>query len=134
VGFVYVLLAGYLAAAGSAHLTQLGLVVLGSFFGHGLILGSPWYASDDETRIAIYGLLMVGMGVLGTVGVKKGAPACAIRARWHGALSHRVCSDSASHGAPGRVGTGLEAPTPKIVTNLAEELTSASDRPWRCWA
>ena len=78
-GLVYVLLAGYLATAGAARIwTQLGLVVLGSLFGHGLIVGLQWSVGDDETRVAIVGLLMVGMGALGTVGAVSGAAACAV--------------------------------------------------------
>jgi ABC-type spermidine/putrescine transport system permease subunit II len=73
VSLVFVLLAGYLAATGTARTwTQLGLIVLGSLLGHGLISGASWSAGDDETRVAIYGLLMVGMGALGTLRALSG--------------------------------------------------------------
>jgi hypothetical protein len=69
VGLAYALLAGYLAAAGAARVwRQLGVVVLGSLLGHGLIAALPWSVADDETCVAIYGLLLVGMGVLWTLG------------------------------------------------------------------
>jgi ABC-type molybdate transport system permease subunit len=69
-----VLLAAYLAAAGAARTwVQVGLVILGSLLGQGLIFGSPWYAGDEEMRVVIYGLLLVGMGAFGTLGVLPGA-------------------------------------------------------------
>jgi len=64
VGIMYGLLAAYLAAAGAARTwVQVGLVILGSLLGQGLIFGLPWYAGDEEMRVVIYGLLLGGMGL-----------------------------------------------------------------------
>jgi iron(III) transport system permease protein len=124
VGLVYVLLAGYLAAAGTARIwTQLSLIVLGSLLGHGLILGLRWSAGD-ETRVAIYGLLMVGMGVLGTVGAVSGAKRRVLFVLGGMGL-YLIAFSLIQHltvplteWGRGLGGTLL----PKIVTNLAEQI------------
>ena len=125
VGMVYVLLAGYLAAAGAARpWTQLGLVVLGSLLGHGLISAAPWYAADEERRVVINGLLMVGMGAVGTLGALAGARRRVLFVVGGMGLYLLAFSQIPHLTVPltewGR-GLGGTLP-PKIVTSLAEEI------------
>ncbi len=125
VGLVYVLLAGYLAAAGAARIwAQFGLIGLGSMLGHGLILGPMWSAGNDETRVAIYGMLMVGMGVLGSVGAVSGARRRALFVL--GGMGLYLLAFSQIHHLTvplSEWGRGLGGTLlPKIITNLAEEI------------
>ncbi len=125
VGLVYGLLACYLAASGAVRVrAQLGLVVLGSLLGHGLLSGSPWYAGDDETRVASYGLMMVGMGVLGSLGALPGMRRRVLLVLGGMGLYLVACSQMQHLTVPlAEWGRGLEGTLPpKIVTSLAEEI------------
>jgi iron(III) transport system permease protein len=125
VGLVYVLLAGYVAAACTARIwRQFGLVVLGSLLGHGLISGSPWYAGEDETRIAICGLLMVGIGALGSRAAVSGARRRVLWVLGGMGLYLVVFSQIQQLTVPLTAwGRGVAGTLPpKIVTNLAEAI------------
>ena len=125
VGLIYALLAGYLAAAGAARTwAQLGLLVLGSLLGHGLISGMPWVVGDEEMRVLIYGLLMLGMGVSGTLGAEPGARR-RVLCLLGGMGLYLIAFSQIEYlivplAAWGR-GLGGTLP-PKIITNLAEEI------------
>jgi len=125
VGMVYLLLAVYLAAAGTARLwKQLALVTLGSVLGHVLLVGSQWYCGDGETYVVVWALLLMAMSGLGTAGARP-------EVRWHvplllGGMGGYllVCSQMPNLTVPlaawGRGLGGMLAP--KIVTNLADEI------------
>jgi iron(III) transport system permease protein len=125
VGIVYVLLAGYLAASGAGRTwTQLGLVALGSLLGHELILGSAWRVGNMEIRVAMYGLLLVGMGVLGIWGAVPGAWRRVLFVLCGMGLYLVACSQIQHLTVPlAAWGRGLGgALLPKIITSLADEI------------
>lgn len=107
-----------------ASAAEFGLVILESLLGQGLIFGSPWYAGDEEMRVVIYGLLMVGMGAFGTLGALPGARRRVLFVLGGMGL-YLVAFSQIQHLtvplAEGGRGLGGTLP-PKIVTNLAEEI------------
>jgi len=125
VGVVYVLLAGYLAASGAARIwVQVGLVVLGSLLGQGLISSALWDGVDGEMGLPVVGLLLVGLGALGSLGALPGARRrvlCVLG----GMGLYLIAGSQMPHltlplAEWGR-GLGGTLP-PKIATNLAEEI------------
>jgi iron(III) transport system permease protein len=125
VGVVYLLLASYLAAAGVARVwAQWCLVLLGSLLGHGLLLTLSWSTHVDETPAVLYGLLLLGMAGLGTVGTVSTAPRrllCVLGGMGCYVLAGTQISYLTESLA--EWGRGLEgALLPKIVTNLAEQI------------
>jgi iron(III) transport system permease protein len=124
-GIIYALLAGYLAAAGTARLwKQVGLVVLGSGLGYGLLAAVPVYASTLEARVLVWGLLLLAMGALAGRGA---LPEARRRVPWVllGMGLYVVVSSHIHHLTTPLAmwGRGLAGTLPpKIVTSLAEEM------------
>jgi iron(III) transport system permease protein len=125
VAMVYVAFAWYLAASSVARSwAQLGLVVLASILGHGLLSTAPGHVANEEMRVAMTGLFAVGLGVLGTLAALPGARRrvlCVL-----GGMGLYVIAGSQIQHLTmplaewGRV-MGSTLP-PKIVTSLAEEI------------
>jgi iron(III) transport system permease protein len=125
VGIIYALLAGYLAAAGTVRLwKQVALVILGSVLGHGLLTAAPMYAAAPETRVVVWGVLLLLMGALACWGMLAGARR---RVLWVllGMSLYLIVSSQMQHlTTPLAIwGRGLAGTLPpKIVTSLAEEI------------
>jgi iron(III) transport system permease protein len=125
VGILYALLAGYLAAAGTVRLwKQVALVILGSGLGHGLLTAAPVYAATPETRVVVWGVLLLLMGVLSCWGTLSGVRR---RVLWVllGMSLYLIVSSQMQHfTTPLAIwGRGLAGTLPpKIVTSLAEEI------------
>jgi iron(III) transport system permease protein len=80
VGIVYGLLAGYVAAASVVRTwRQAGLVLLGSLLGHGLLFGLQWYWASTEAHRVVWGLFLLALGALATLGARPDV-------RWHAPL------------------------------------------------
>jgi iron(III) transport system permease protein len=125
VGIVYALLAGYLAAAGTARLwKQIGLVVMGSLLGHGLIVAAPLYAAAPEARMVVWGVLLLAMGALTYGGTLPGARQGVMWVLCGMGLYLVVSSQIQHLTMPLALwGRGLAGTLPaKIVTSLAEEI------------
>jgi iron(III) transport system permease protein len=125
VGLIYVLLVGYLAAAGVARPRgQVSLVVAGSLLGHGLIVGWQWYGGEVETWLIIWACLLIALGALGTVGARLEGRCHAPLVLGCMGLYLFACSQiphlTMSMTVWGRGLGGMLAP--KIVTNIAEEI------------
>ena len=105
VGIIYALLAGYLAAAGTLRVgSQVGLVILGSVLGHGLVVTAPMYAAALETRVVVWGAA-AGHGTLACWGrCQEPDEACWGPARY-GPLPGRLLADTTPHHASGHMGT-----------------------------
>ena len=123
VGLIYVLLVGYLAAAGVARSWgQVALVMAGSLLGHGLIVGWQWYGGEVETWLIIWACLLVALGALGMIGARPEGRCHTPLVLGGMGLYLFACSQiphlTVSLAAWGRGLGGIL--TPKIVTNLAE--------------
>ena len=125
VGIIYALLAGYLAAAGTSRLwSQVGLVILGSVLGHGLVVTAPVYAAALETPVVVWGALLLAMGLLACWGALPGARRGVLWALLGMGLYLVVSSQIQYLTTPLAIwGRGLSGTLPpKIVTSLAEEI------------
>ena len=125
VGLLYVLLAGYLAAAGAARSWgQAALVVAGSLLGHGLIAGWQWYGGEVDTWLIIWAGVLIVLGAVGMVGARPEGRCHAPLVLGGMGLYLFACSQipplTVSLAAWGRGLGGMLAP--KIVTNIAEEI------------
>ena len=125
VGLIYVLLVGYLAAAGVARSWgQVALVMAGSLLGHGLIVGWQWYGGEVETWLILWAGLLIALGALGTVGARPEGRCQAPLVLGGMGLYLFACSQiphlTVSLAAWGRGLGGMLAP--KIVTNIAEAI------------
>jgi len=125
VGLVYVLLVGYLAAAGASRpWGQVALVVAGSLLGHGLIVGWQWSGGEIETWLIICACLLIALGALGMVGAQPEGRCHAPLVLGGMGLYLFACSQiphlTVSLAAWGRGLGGMLAP--KIVTNVADEI------------
>jgi len=125
VGLVYVLLVGYLAAAGESRpWGQVALVVAGSLLGHGLIVGWQWSGGEIETWLIICACLLIALGALGMVGAQPEGRCHAPLVLGGMGLYLFACSQiphlTVSLAAWGRGLGGMFAP--KIVTNVADEI------------
>jgi iron(III) transport system permease protein len=125
VGIIYALLAGYLAAAGTAPLwNQVGLVILGSVLGHGLVVTASVYAAALETPVVVWGALLLAMGLLACWGVLPEGRRGVLWALLGMGLYLVVSSQIQYLTTPLAIwGRGLSGTLPpKIVTSLAEEI------------
>jgi len=125
VGLVYVLVAGYLAAAGGARpWGQVALVVAGSLLGHGLIVGWQWAGGEIETWLIVWACLLLALGALGAVGARPAGRCHTPLVLGGMGLYLFACAQipylPEAFAAWGRGLGGLLAP--KVVTNLAEEI------------
>ena len=125
VGLIYVLLVGYLAAAGVARLWgQVALVVAGSLLGHGLIAGWQWYGGEVETWLILWAGMLIALGALGMVGAQPEGRCLAPLLLGGMGLYMVACSQiphlTMSLAVWGRGLGGIL--TPKIVTSLAEDI------------
>jgi iron(III) transport system permease protein len=125
VGLIYMLLGGYLAAAGVARpWGQVALVVVGCLLGHGFIIGWQWYGGEVETWLTIWAGLLLALGALGIVGAQSEGRCQAPLVLGCMGLYLFACAQiphlTMSLAAWGRGLGGLLAP--KIVTNIAEEI------------
>jgi iron(III) transport system permease protein len=125
VGIVYVLLVGYLAAAGTSRArVQVGLIILGSLLGHGLLAASQWHGGDTDTYLVIWAFLLCILGLLGLFGARPEARCQALLVLSGMGVYLLCCAQMPILTVPlaewGRGLGGILAP--KIVTSLAEDI------------
>jgi iron(III) transport system permease protein len=125
VGIVYVLLVGYLAAAGASRpWVQVGLVVLGSLLGHGLLASAQWYGGDADTYLVLWAFFLLALGLLAIFGAQPEAR-CQAPLVLSGMGVYLFCCSqmptlTVSLAEWGRGLGGTLAP--KVVTSLAEDI------------
>jgi iron(III) transport system permease protein len=125
VAMVYVPFAWYLAASSVApSWAQLGLVVVASILGHGLLSTAPGDAAHEEMRVVMTGLFAVGLGVLGTLAALPGARRRVLCVLGGIGLYVIACSQIQHLTTPlAEWGRGMSGTLPpKIVTSLADEI------------